>query len=48
MLMYTIRYVHRNNTYYIASNGEGKLLFLNHLIQSSEWAIKFLWEWDNI
>lgn len=31
MLMYTIRYVHRNNTYYIASNSEGKFIIFESL-----------------
>ncbi len=42
MLMYTIRYVHRNNTYYIASNSEGKFIIFESLDSESEWAIKFL------
>ncbi len=29
--MYTIRYVHRNNTYYIASNNEGNFIILESL-----------------
>lgn len=29
--MYTIRYVHRNNTYYIASNVEGNFIILESI-----------------